>query len=99
MRKVITWLLIALLALQCVAFAESATATVASTAINSVEAVRTATDIYFAIPAGERQMLVRVPLSGGEAICVDRADRFGGMIAYEGGAARRRGGFLRKALG
>ena len=87
MRKVITWLLIALLALQCVAFAESATATVASTAINSVEAVRTATDIYFAIPAGERQMLVRVPLSGGEAICVDRADRFGGMIAYEGGAA------------
>lgn len=86
MRKVVTWLLIALLALQCVAFAESA-ASVASTAVNSAEAVRTATDIYFAIPSGDRQMLVRVPLSGGEAICVDRADSFGGMIPYEGGAA------------
>ena len=44
MRKYITWLLIALLSLPCVAFAESA-ATAASTAVNGAEAVRTATDL------------------------------------------------------
>ena len=86
MRKFITWLLIALLSLPCVAFAESA-ATAASTAVNGAEAVRTATDLYFAIPSGDRQMLVHVPLSGGEAICLDRADSIDGLIAYEGGAA------------
>ena len=77
MRKAIAWLMIVLMALQCVAFAESSAATVASTAVNGAEAVRTATDIYMAVPSGDREMLVRVPLNGGDPICVDRAGDFG----------------------
>ena len=86
MRKVITWLLIALMALQCVAFAETS-ANTAATAVNGGDMVRTATDIYMAIPAGEREMLVRIPLAGGDPICVDRADHFEDLMPYAGGVA------------
>lgn len=87
MRKVMAWILIALMALQCAAFAEGASVGTFSTALNGADAVKTATDIYFAIPAGEREMLVRVPLAGGEPVCLDRADRFEGLMPYAGGAA------------
>lgn len=86
MRKVITWLLIALMALQCVAFAENS-ANTAATAVNGGDMVRTTTDIYMAIPAGEREMLVRIPLAGGDPICVDRADHFEDLMPYAGGVA------------
>ncbi|MBP3652756.1 MAG: SH3 domain-containing protein [Clostridia bacterium] len=86
MRKLITWLLIALMALQCVAFAETSANTVA-TAVNGGDMVRTATDIYMAIPAGEREMLVRIPLAGGDPVCVDRADHFEDLMPYAGGVA------------
>jgi len=85
MRKVITWLLIALMALQCAAFAENSGTAVA--AVNSGDMVRTTTDIYMAIPAGEREMLVRIPLAGGDPICVDRADHFEDLMPYAGGVA------------
>lgn len=85
MRKVITWLLIALMALQCVAFAENSEAAIA--AVNSGDMVRTMTDIYMAIPDGEREMLVRIPLAGGDPICVDRADHFEDLMPYAGGVA------------
>lgn len=85
MRKIVTWLLVALFALQCVAFAE--TAPVAVTAVNGGDAVRTASDLYFASPSEGRQMLVRVSLTGGEPVCVDRADSFSGLMPYENGAA------------
>lgn len=88
MRKALIWVMIALMALQCFAFAESIVpATAASTAINSADAVRTAADVYLAVPAGDGQMLVRVPLGGGDAVCVDRADSFDGMMPYAGGLA------------
>ena len=88
MRKAIIWVLIALMALQSLCLAEAiapAAATVA--AVNGMDAVRTASDVYLAVPAGDQQMLVRVPLGGGEAICVDRADSFDGMLPYSGGLA------------
>lgn len=47
MRKIITLLLIALLALSGVALAES---TPVAAGINGADAVRTATDLYFAYP-------------------------------------------------
>jgi len=86
MRKFITWVLIALMALQCVAFAENSAATAVS-AVNGGDMVRTTTDIYMAIPSGEREMLVRIPLAGGDPICVDRADHFEDLMPYAGGVA------------
>lgn len=87
MRKVITWLLVALMALQCVAFAEAPATTAAVTAVNGGDMVRTNADIYMAIPSGEREMLVRIPLAGGDPICVDRADHFEDLMPYAGGVA------------
>ena len=83
MRKLMIWLLVALMALSGFAFAESTDA--AGVAINGEDAVRTETELYFAIPDGTRQMLVRVPLDGGDPICVDRGDRFDDMMPYQGG--------------
>ena len=42
MRKAIAWLLIALMALQCAAFAEGTAAPTVVTAVNGADAVRTA---------------------------------------------------------
>ena len=87
MRKAIAWLLIALMALQCAAFAEGTAASTAVTAVNGADAVRTASDIYLSVPAGEQEMLVRVPLGGGDPVCVDRADDFEDLMPYSGGVA------------
>ena len=88
MRKAIVWLLIALMALQGFVFAESAAPIAAvSPAVNGADAVRTATDVYLAVPSGDAQMLVRVPLGSGDPVCVDRADSFDGMLPYSGGLA------------
>ena len=88
MRRFLIWLLIALMALQCAAFAETSESNVISTAVNGADAVRTTTDLYFAIPSGEGQMLVRLPLTaGGTPICVDRADDFENLLPYGGGVA------------
>ncbi len=88
MRKLIIWLLMALMALPCAALAETTDSNVISTAINGGDAVRTTTDVYFAIPSGDRQMLVRLPLTaGGTPICVDRADSFENLFPYGGGVA------------
>lgn len=87
MRRAIAWLLIALIALQCVAFAENTVTTTTLTAVNGQEAVSTTSDIYLTIPAGQQQMLVRVSLSGADPVCVDRADQIEDLIPYGGGVA------------
>ena len=84
MRKLMIWVLIALMALSGFAFAESTAATVS---VNGGDAVRTVSDIYLAIPDGARQMLVRVPVDGGDPICVDRGDRFEDLMPYGSGVA------------
>lgn len=78
MRKIITLLLIALLALSGVALAES---TPVAAGINGADAVRTATDLYFAIPSDGRQMLIRLPLAGGDPVCLDRGDFIADLIS------------------
>ena len=83
MRKLMIWVLVVLMALSGFAFAESEG--VAASAVNGSDAVRTTTDLYFAIPDGSRQMLVRVPLDGGDPICVDRGDRFEDLMLYADG--------------
>ena len=86
MRKAIVWILIAMLALSSIGFAEGIVTQKAS--FNSHDAVRTSTDLYLAVTAPDSgEMLVRVPLAGGEAVCVDRAERFEDLVAYSGGAA------------
>ena len=85
MRKLMIWLLVALMALSGFAFAESTGAGVVSA--NGGDAVRVGTDLYFAIPDGERQMLVRVPTGGGDPICMDRGDSFEDLMPYGNGVA------------
>ena len=80
MRKLMIWFLVALMTLSGFAFAESA-----DVAVNGGDAVRTETELYFAIPDGTRQMLVRVPVGGGDPVCVDRGDRFDDLMLYQGG--------------
>ena len=83
MRKLVIWLLVVLMALSGIVFAEGTGA--APDAYNGGDAVRTLTDLYFAIPSGERQMLLRVPTGGGDAICVDRGDSIEDLIPYGSG--------------
>ena len=83
MRKLMIWFLAALLALSGFTFAEGLSAAVDT--FNGGDAVRTLTDLYLPIPDGERQMLVRVPVGGGDPVCVDRADRFEDLIPYGSG--------------
>ena len=86
MRKAILWVLIALLALSAAALAETVPAAALETSLNSYGAVRTATDLYCAIPAADSgEMLVRLPLGGGDAICVDRGDKIEDLVSYSGG--------------
>ena len=83
MRKLLIWFLAALLALSGFTFAEGLSAAVDT--FNGGDAVRTLTDLYLSIPDGERQMLVRVPVGGGDPVCVDRADKFEDLIPYGSG--------------
>lgn len=91
MRKVIIWVLAALMALTGIACAEvqpaQATATAAATvtALNGMDAVRTANEVYIAIPSGTGEMLVRVPFDGSAPVCMDRADSIDDLINYGGG--------------
>ncbi|MBQ3574942.1 MAG: hypothetical protein IJA26_04695 [Clostridia bacterium] len=93
MRKVIIWVLAALMALTGIACAEvqpaqaTATATAAAnvTALNGMDAVRTANEVYIAIPSGTGEMLVRVPFDGSAPVCMDRADSIDDLINYGGG--------------
>ena len=87
MRKVISWVLAALMILSCAALSEGVSAA-QKISVNSFDAVRTATDLYLAVPAKDAgEVLVRLPLGGGDAICVDTADHFENLTAYSGGAA------------
>ena len=94
MRKVLIWILAALMALSGIAYAETANlvqpaqAAAASTGIaaeNGMDAVRTAGELYMTIPTGAGEMLVRVPLNGGEPVRMDSADSIDNLIAYGGG--------------
>ncbi len=55
------------------------------TAMNGMEAVRTANEVYMTIPSGAGEALVRVPLNGEAPVSMDRADSIGDLIAYGGG--------------
>ena len=83
MRKLMIWVLVALMALSGFAFAESES--VAASAVNGSDAVRTTTELFFVIPDGARQMLVRVPLDGGDPVCVDRGDRLEDLMPFSDG--------------
>lgn len=88
MRKLMAWILVALMALSAFAFAEAPTVpSDAALAVNGTGAVRVGTDLYLVIPNGIRQMLVRVPTGGGDPACVDRGDRFEDLLPYGGGIA------------
>lgn len=93
MRKAILWMLIALMALQGIALAETTAATAdptaaalaATDAANGLDAARTASEIYMILPSGEGEMLVRLPLDGGQPVCMDRADHIDDLMNYGGG--------------
>lgn len=99
MRKVIIWVLAALMALSGIACAEEAlvqpahaavtasvsAATTSVIALNGADAVRTASELYMVIPSLTGEMLVRVPFDGGAPVCMDRADSIDGLINYGGG--------------
>ena len=89
MRKAILWVLIALMALQGLALAETTIDPVANTAtieaVNGLDAVRTASEIYLVLPSGEGDMLVRLPLDGSQPACMDRADSIDSLMNYGAG--------------
>ena len=89
MRKAILWVLIALMALQGLALAETTIDPVAPTAtieaVNGLDAARTASEIYLVLPSGEGDMLVRLPLDGSQPACMDRADSIDGLMNYGAG--------------
>ena len=83
MRKLLIWLLAALMALACVcpAMAENANA------VNGSDAVNTGSDLYIAVPADGGEALVRVPLNGGTPVCVDRGGEISDIMPYSSGIA------------
>ena len=89
MRKAILWVLIALMALQGLALAETTVDPVTTTAtieaVNGLDAARTASEIYLVLPSGEGDMLVRLPLDGSQPACMDRADSIDGLMNYGAG--------------
>ena len=90
MRKLIAWILFVISLLQCVAFAETATLQLDAqqiTSINHRTAVRTEQEVYLVLPANDGEILVRIPLDGGDASLVASADDFEDLVAFNNGAA------------
>jgi len=76
MRKWIAWIMILACLLPSFASAETANLQINApqiTYINSRTAVRTAYEVYFVLPADGGEILVRVPLAGGDAVLVYQA--------------------------
>ena len=65
--------------------AAASTEAVASDATNGMDAARTTSEIYLILPSGEGEMLVRLPLDGGQPVCMDRADSIDGLMNYGAG--------------
>ena len=83
MRKLLIWLLAALMALACLCPAIAET----TDAVNGSDAVNTGSDLYIAVPADGGMALVRVPLSGGSPVCVDRGGEISDILPYSSGIA------------